>query len=168
MCDLRRTEPPQGSVRQIVLGGIPFPSSLPNRARPRYRSRLSVAFTLQSIARWHEVPKNTGWKPMVHWFSRLLSDLPKPSLELSPRAWSDDATALKYHRLPACVLRAHPKAQRGCRWVPSPAFQPSRCLSFQRTATPYSSTALRIPSFSRMFAQWTWTVLMLIPRVSAI
>jgi hypothetical protein len=44
----------------------------------------------------------------------------------------------------------------------------SRCLSFQRTATPYSSTALRIPSFSRMLAQWTWTVFMLIPKASAI
>jgi hypothetical protein len=31
---------------------------------------------LENIARWQ---KNTGWKPMLHWFSGLLSDLSEPS-----------------------------------------------------------------------------------------
>jgi hypothetical protein len=31
------------------------------------------------------------------------SDLPEPSREGSPCTWSDDATALMEHRLPACV-----------------------------------------------------------------
>jgi hypothetical protein len=41
---------------------------------------------------------------MLHWLSRLSSELPEPSRELSPCTRSNDATALMEHRLPACVL----------------------------------------------------------------
>jgi hypothetical protein len=93
MCDLRRTERSQGSVRQIVLGGNP--SSLANRSR--YSYRLSGFFYFgkrRSMARSTEEHRLEAYA-MLHWPSELSSDLPEPSRELSPRTWSDDAAALK-------------------------------------------------------------------------
>jgi hypothetical protein len=82
MCDLRRTEPAQGSVRQIVLAGIP-PSP------PLFPIVLVIVIVLvfpllgdvaRCRAKYRRTQAEAYANAMLHWLSGLSCYLPKPKV----------------------------------------------------------------------------------------